>query len=511
LGQDRKGRWLATEDFRWTRALATYLDALMDRDEPVDLVIAGGLVNLWQAPRDLSCSGPDCQGEQVVKTAQAIVAAHGQDLALLGRFARVNDNRLYVIPSTKEGAFADAKVWGPIKEAMLNEVDEEALAALQPPPPPEPAQEEEGAEDLLAEEDGEDDEPEVEEAIEKEPRELGEAQIYVVSDGVWASVNGQVVVSPGDALGPDPRFVQSIINQREAKLPLIDNLRPFSRGALLSLGGDPKRPEAIAAFLHDYAIHTTPSRRSRHLKNEGSDNTPEWNAKKARKRGHLFFVDSLHPDLDVRAGLLNGQGEYWLSLREALSEEAESLSASEVDAICDKIAINNGTFGLKGSYPRCDLGRDDTTRISAGKGAWLSEKIREQHPGQDTMGVFVYGATNEPEANWEVPKDRRGRDMVTVYNSGAFQRVADAKIYRAMTAKLLGKRDGDVTNREMTATLGKLDLRHFPACYSTVIVEFEGAIPSADLKHWYLPEKAQEGNFVTACDRRCGWAAEMCR
>jgi hypothetical protein len=516
LGKDAKGRWVATEDFRWTRALSTYLDALMDREEPVDLVVAGGLLNLWQAPSDLSCSGPDCQGQQVVRTAEAIVAAHGQDLALLGRFSRVNDNRIYIVPSGKDGELADGKVWAPVKEAMLQEVDEEALAALQPPPPPEPepeADEEEA--DLLGDEDEEASEEaaeeEVAEVVEEPPRELGEAQIYVVTEGHWASVNGQVVVSPGQDLAPDARLVQRLINEREADLPLIDNLRPFSRGALLSLEGEPKNVAEVGQFLHDYTVTTAPARRSRALSEQGSDNRPEWNAKKARKRGHLVFVDSLHPDLGVRAGLLNAPGESWLALREALAQEADSLSVSEVDAICDQIAINNGLMSSKGSYPRCDLGKDDTTRISDGKSAWVGEKIREQHPRQDTMGMYIYGTTNDPESNWEIPKDRRGRDMLTVYNSGAFQRVADAKIYRAMTAKLMGKKDSSVSNREMTATMGKLDLRHFPACYSTVLVEFDESLPSAELKHWYLPEKAQEGSFVTTCDRRCGWAAEMCR
>ena len=512
LGKDAKGRWVATEDFRWTRALSTYLDALMDREEPVDLVIAGGLVNLWQAPGDLSCGGPDCQGQQVVRTAEAIGLAHGQDLALLGRFSRVNDNRVYIVPSGKDGGLLDGKVWAPVKEAMLLDVDEEALAALQPPPPPEP-EVEEAEEDLLADDDSDGEEPEEEvvEVVEEEPRELGEAQIYVVKEGHWSSVNGQVVVSPGASLAPDPRFVQQLINAREKELPLIDNLRPFSRGVLLGLEGEPEKAEAIAEFLHDYAISTAPARRSRELSDQGSDNRPEWNAKKARKRGHLFFVDSLQADLGVRAGLLNGPGDSWLALREALSKEVDSLSASEVDALCDQVAVNNGLMPSQGAYPRCDLDKDDTTRISEGKSFWVGEQIRDQHPRQDTMGMYIYGSTNEPEANWEIPKDRRGRDMITVYNSGAFQRVADARVYRAMTAKLLGKKEADVSNREMTATMGKLDLRHFPACYSTVLVEFEESIPSAELKHWYLPEKVQEGSFITACDRRCGWASEMCR
>ena len=102
-----------------------------------------------------------------------------------------------------------------------------------------------GTTEASAPEMGDDDESEAlveaEEAVEKEPRELGEAQIYVVGDGFWASVNGQVVVSPGETMAPNARFVQSVINEHEEELSLIDNLRPFSRGTLLGLDDDPKK------------------------------------------------------------------------------------------------------------------------------------------------------------------------------------------------------------------------------------------------------------------------------
>ena len=224
-----------------------------------------------------------------------------------------------------------------------------------------------------------------------------------------------------------------------------------------------------------------------------------------------MFADGLHPDVEVRDQILNGAGESWLGLREALAEEALALSTSEVDAVCDQVAIHQGLYPSQGVYPRCDLDRDDTTQISGGKAAWFGDKVRASHPREETMGVFIYGGTNEPESAWELARDRRARDTYLVYNSGSFQRAADPRIHRAMTAKLLGKSDDEVTGRELVATLGKLDLRHFPACYSTVIVEFDESLPSADFKHWYLPEKAQEGSFTVACDRRCGWAAETCR
>ena len=290
LGRDAKGRWLATEDFRWTRALATYLEALMARDEPVDLVIAGGLMNLWEAPDSVSCKGPDCQGDQVVKVAESIVAAHQQDLALLGRFSRANDNRLYVIPGARDGGLAEAKVWAVVQEALLAEVDEEALAALQPPPPPEPEPEEEEEEDLLGEDEAEPEAEgdEAEEVVEEEPpREYGEAQVFVVADGYWSSVNGQVVINPGQDFGPDARFVQRVFNANEAELPLVDNLRPFARGALLMMDKEPTDIPKVAEFLSDYAVLTSPARRSRRLRDFGSDNVPEWNAKSAEARSFV--------------------------------------------------------------------------------------------------------------------------------------------------------------------------------------------------------------------------------
>ena len=83
------GIWDAREDFRWTRALDTYLNHLLTRGASVDLVINGGLLNLWEVPEGISCQGPNCKGAQVHKIAETIVKAHALDLALLGRFARL--------------------------------------------------------------------------------------------------------------------------------------------------------------------------------------------------------------------------------------------------------------------------------------------------------------------------------------------------------------------------------------------------------------------------------------
>ncbi len=64
LGRDAAGKWIPTEDFRWTGALQGFL-AQISRDgkDQVDLVIAGDLLELWQRPDDIKCTGDGPIGE----------------------------------------------------------------------------------------------------------------------------------------------------------------------------------------------------------------------------------------------------------------------------------------------------------------------------------------------------------------------------------------------------------------------------------------------------------------
>ncbi|MBT3218085.1 MAG: hypothetical protein HN348_03265 [Proteobacteria bacterium] len=528
LGQMDDGTWDNRDDFRWTRALSTFLDEVLKSGEPTDLVVAGGLLELWQPPADVSCKGPDCSGKQWTAIAKAVVEAHTLDLALIGRFSQQNNNVVYVLPGLHDQALEEDEVWALVNEAMRVEVDEAALELLVPVTfEPEPVEEEPAAEgeegeggeeeeDLLADEEddllaGEEEEEEVVEEEDPEPEiELGPHMIFRVTDGVWASPDGQVVVDPGQSYVAAAKFAQSLINASENDKPLIDNLRPGAMGAMFAMGSndDWEDAEQVASVFHDFSLITTPTQRRKGLMDAGTDEEPKWNLKKARKRGHLLYVDLLDPDVPVRPLLLNAEGNRWLNVRNALTQRVASLEDDELLAFCDRMAIHNSIYGARGAYPRCDGYRGTTTRISKGREAWLTKRLEPFGEKYRAMGTYIYGSTHAAEF-WSVAMPERSRP-VAVYNSGAFQRLFDPLTHRSLTAKLLGKEVVDLTADDLDQTLGSFDLRHLPACYSTVMVRYEDETPTASFKNWYLPKKAETGELLEACDEKCGWVSEQC-
>ena len=522
LGQHKDGTWDERDDFRWTRALSAFLDEIIKKGEPTDLVIAGGLLELWQPPAGVSCKGPDCSGEQWTAIAKAIVKAHTLDLALLGRFSRQNSNVVYVLPGLHDGAIEEDAVWELVNEAMRTEVDEAALAALEPVTfEPEPVEEKakeeaegkEGAEeeDLLADDEDLLEEEDEEEVVEEEPEpeiELGPHMIFRVTDGVWASPDGQVVVDPGQSYVAAAKFAQAMVNATESEKPLIDNLRPGPMGAVFALANEWEDAEQVASLLHDYSLLTTPNQRRKGLMDAGTDEPPKWNLKKARKRGHLLYVDLLDPDVPVRPLLLNGEEQRWLNLRNTLEQRVGALPDDELSAFCDRTAIHNSIYGTRGAYPRCDGYRGTTTRISGGREVWLANRLGPFFEKYRAMDTYIYGSTHAAEF-WTVSTPERTQP-VAVFNSGAFQRLADPLTHRLLTAKLMGKEVVDLTSDDLNQALGAFDLRHLPACYSTVFVHYEEEAPVTSFKNWYMPKKAKTGELLEACDEKCGWVSEQC-
>ena len=209
-GQTDDCYWNHLEDFRWPRAFDGFLRQISkDHPEGVDLVIAGDMFELWQHPT-VSCAKLQntecgCSIEEMKQIVRDVLKGHQSEFDALGRFLTSGENRLFVIPGNHDAAFMEDDIWTLVAQAV----------------------------------------PEGREKVER------------VKSGTWFSADNRIVVEHGHQHNDldvnnypgwpqsvtkncadgkrffrpwGENFVQTLYNEKEEKLPLIDNLIPESLG-----------------------------------------------------------------------------------------------------------------------------------------------------------------------------------------------------------------------------------------------------------------------------------------
>jgi hypothetical protein len=252
LGRQPNGSWSPKEDFRWSGALAGFLEEISawSRDR-VDLVIVGDFLELWQPPAGVVCNGPTddigCTLAEAVQIVEYVVDAHPRDLALIRDFANRGENRVIIVllrnkrralmgsynvrdrdywtlPGNHDASLLLPEVWAPLGRAL-------------------------GADT---------------------------GRVVLANSGLWTSADGTVVTEHGHQIGSDVNrysswpqitiergrtiyverswgelFVQRLFNREEKNYPIIDNVFPLSMGAKYRLAdrGFQKSAADLARFI----------------------------------------------------------------------------------------------------------------------------------------------------------------------------------------------------------------------------------------------------------------------
>jgi hypothetical protein len=235
----------------------------------------------------------------------------------------------------------------------------------------------------------------------------------------------------------------------------------------------------------------------------------EWNIAEARKLGYRLFGGALPLDDPFRARLLNSGEPEWKGLREALDAQLKSGDAmpdEDVKALCTTAALRADEAG-KGISPSPGApppaGDSSAVICPSVLGASLlyglvpSERAMASHLQKrrvefPKMMLFVYGHTHEMKNRWPIKLDEA--TQVTVFNTGAFQRLVDDKTFTARATAA-----GMTPEKAMK----EFSLERLPACYAAVFVEWREGRPNAELKNWSMEESATEGQLVGPCDSRC--------
>lgn len=483
LGMEDKEKWNPREDFRWSRALVSFLNAIsIEGNARVDLVIAGDFLELWQFPQPRQSSGseqaagenlcspdnPDlgCTVAQMEALAQAVVAAHEADLKVLGAFANLGDNRIYIVPGNHDAALLIDSVWAIVLPKM-------------------------GA---------------------KEGRVIREAS------GVWSSKDGRIVSEHGHQIWPDVNlysdwptvtkngrmirpwgeyFVQRLYNLEEVEYPKIDNLAPSSAGVKYRMRARGILKNALDSwkFLRFSIFETSIQQKVSSLKPDSPEPVRQWDVEYARNSlGVDLIIEALAPDDPLRRELQASKDGAEADEAEALGhllKDKEAVPDEEVEMLCDQLAIRTAQAG-KGAVcqkPSLEYGLHKAGVVTRGRA--LTKHLTKRRSAFPNMEVFVYGHTH----SWEMPYDFVVDPLysVKIVNTGTFQRLISDEEFL--------KRASEKGQTPVQALQGN-SLEDLAPCHSAVVISGRRGRYTVELRSWY-ENLTGEDRFVSPCDKAC--------
>lgn len=502
LGKTGDGDWHPTEDFRWPCALEGFLEAIdgmppidwakageeapaldcegskggdkIVKEGPVDLVIAGDFLELWQTSDDSKCDEDlGCTVQDMEAITKEVLKAHSKELDDLARFAAKGGNCLVIVPGNHDAALVLPSVWSLVEEKLSSRKG----------------------------------------CVERAP------------NGRWHSSDSKIAVEHGHQVGKDPnkypewplvleadeegverliqpwgeKFVRQVYTEEvEKRYPLIDNLSPHSAGVRYRLadGGVEGTARDIARFLKFNLLETSFRQKVGLLGGEEEGGEYELNYEKLRKeRGHRLFLDALD-SRDPLIEALESKPDEWKDFEESLDALALELSDEEVAALCVQIAERkNGTCRdetLGGGLEKLLFSR----RLIVAKHL---EELSKERALARSVSLFAYGHTHSFELEWEA---RIAGQTRRISNSGAFQRLIDDS----------GLPD-EAMLRKMTPIelLKSNELEKLPACYSFILFE-PGRIRDYETRvaWWYMREEDKPGMELHACNQACPSTGHGC-
>lgn len=459
IGKKADGSWQATEDFRWGKALDGFLSHLEKTySMPVDVVILGDVLELWQPFPNMPCRTPksetSCTIAETAALAEYVAKAHDADLKRLGTFSQRGDNRVYLVSGNHDAALNEDTVWAKVV-----------------------------------------------------PHFGTGARVELVKSGIWTSPLGLTVAEHGQQIGRDvnkfdrwPKvndptypdhmarpwgqlFVQKIFNEVEEEYPIIDNISPESVGAKYRIAD--KGVAATAADLAKFVLfnlfETSRSQKAKFLSME-EDKPLEWDVELGRAAGYRLVIASLPPDDDF-SRLIKDDSDLGKALRNDLDVQVKALPNAGIRQLCDQAAMRGGAPCTP------SLASNMVESVLRSEKAIITPHLAIRRDTHRSMINFVYGHTHKYQLPWPASVDG---STVSVANTGAFQRVIDEAGFERRRI------DKKVSRSE---TLRRIKLDDLPACYTFVVVKDERK--AMELWRWHQPEDAAQGSVELWSSPRC--------
>lgn len=445
-GRDAGGNWHAVEDFRWRDEFIRFLDALNTQGGGnTDLVINGDLFELLQSP-SVPCTHSEprlgCTADQALQRLDAVIKAHAEELAAIGRFAAAGSNRVHVVPGDHDAALVIPEVWQRAVRSFAAPADRIAPAA----------------------------------------------------SGSWSSPDGRVHVEHGHQLPlsadrfskwPNPRItvggqaylerpwgeqaVVPLYDRTEGRYPIVDNIAEEGVGAkFVAAASGVDQPEIVLPLLRLLLTKTTWQQFRMDL-DDGDVQAPAWDL--ARIRGDLaaFVSGSLPVDDPFIAIARNIAPANAAAVGGMLSDQ-------QIVAVCDyRAAIRRARRRMERVLtqlagvgpPIAECPRLPGTVGPAFEYYWRSRdrQVAQHITRRPGLEVIVFGHTHLLDR----PFRPYGDDGPVVVTSGAWQR----------------------TIHPLDITRLDAPLESLPACYSFVRIPAGGGIRATESRSWRLSDQQQ--------------------
>jgi UDP-2,3-diacylglucosamine pyrophosphatase LpxH len=511
--------WHRMEDFRWPVEFDAFLTSVekmwTKKGRPVDLVILGDFLELWQAPpgerdciydasgaRVKGATGPfldlavrhnlSCNATDAETRANRVIAAHADVLARLGRFATQGDNRVVIVPGNHDAAF------------VFKDIQQATLKAIGAPP----------------------------------------GRASVATEGYWRSLDGQVVAEHGHFIKGDvnaydaypvqcldasdkavpcdgskeqtylarpwgEQFVQDYYDRYEDRFPIVDNITSEMAGLTEAVNASSgiERLKAVGRALKFLLLQQSWRQFGALLGPDGQVIKPaNWSVKAIRDKGDdAFFEESLPANHPLRNDVkqLRVSGELDLHLA--------SLSDEEIVKVCDSRAAMRRSLPADQAPALCPgdpgtLGAIKAKLMTTGaqRLADRMEEVRRtlaapsepgKKPGLD-FGIYVYAHTHAVhgacKAHEVLGRVVRARDGVTpwrpiAYNTGAWQRVVTPLRLSQMKSEKPTKPLSDYVPEDL------------PACFSMIVVTPGSKDGGPSAQPWFWAKKLGYWNFTQSC------------
>jgi UDP-2,3-diacylglucosamine pyrophosphatase LpxH len=463
VGHRSDGSWDPTEDFRWPKALQGFVDKISEMgNNRTDLVIVGDFLELWQPPPTIRCTGIGadlgCTIEEMTALSRLVADQHKAELETLKNFAERGENRLHIIVGNHDSTLRYEKVWSPIGTAL----------------------------------------------------NVANGRTELVVSGLWTSADGRIVAEHGHQIGEDVNrydtwpditrrannqdfvirpwgelFVQRLFNSQEASYPVIDNLSPETAGARIRAADRGFWGSAYdIGRLIVFSLLETSINQDAHGLGGPQGDTIVWNVEDARKKGASLLLSALEADDPMRLELQKG-GPQAEAIEAEMAKLVQALPIEEIRQICDLVALR--TPSNRCSKP--SLGEVKQNLLES-KEQVMAKHLASRKNDNTSMRVFIYGHTHQYEQPWGVKLE--GSAVVTVANTGAFQRLIDEKAFKAR-----------LNGRSEVEALRKMDLAELAPCYTSILIsDSSNSKLMPEVKSWYMPEDGP-GTFLSPDNSKC--------
>lgn len=479
--------WSRLEDFRWSPEFDQFLHYVdAEGKHNATLVILGDALELWQSSSGkcqngsgiLECAISDCnppapdQACSVVdakRRAEVVVREHDDVFKMLGWFAN-QGNKIVFVPGNHDAAL------------LIPNVHNVVLRAISPRPI---------------------------------------QGIEIATKGYWVSKDGLIWGEHGHQFDKVNSFVawpnlsqsggylerpsgeglvQEFYNQYEVMFPIVDNLTSEQAGIRLAIsaGGLPGSAAALQRFAKFLFTKNSPRQLLSFLGKESEKSSAvsqKWKADVVRADngiktanvdrqdiGPVFIANSIIDD-GLRKIALKGiaTGEFVMTARDVTDETLVSF--------CDARAVRSQKEPETLQCPQeggGHLGYVKDKILGLGDENLRQYLLNDIFPKTQALGfanklkIFVYGHTHAYNhvSNFKVDPDW----SLEVFNTGAFQRVADEDQLKMIMEDLC---------LEPSQALRVLRPENLPECYSYVRVDYRKDRPVPSLMFW----SKQNGNW----------------